>query len=447
MVSLIERKGCLEGTILSIYDLPVSEQPVAVTVTACGITVRRPPLFRQKDRNSFRFALSSTSTSIDNNNNSNSNNDDNNKDVFKLVASLRELYQSNLKIEVVYKNERNNLEAEIPLQQLRVHENKWLILNLSTITTTSNDRALLNIDTDTDTNTNTTNEEDMFTPPTIRIKLKLSGPYRSEIAAILNLAQVWFDVVDRVQYGVQSKLRNVVPTIPYNYRNLMLLPAVPIVAVIVVASPVIAGVVLVAVPILLPLVLLIIGIVASVIIAGGILYVSTKQGRHKVSVTVGPFVEHIIFSRPGQVLVYDTGPRPTPVSVCCQIVPTGVWSKLWISLLIDLIGSSSYLLPVVGEAFDLGWAPAQTILIMAMYDSTSPTLKYVSFLEEIMPFTDIVPSATIGWVKEFFPILWNEHNTQIKNVVVPVPKVTQAVTQLITTAPAAANGTMTRKRS
>mmetsp|Transcript_4101 Transcript_4101/g.4631 ORF Transcript_4101/g.4631 Transcript_4101/m.4631 type:complete len:85 (-) Transcript_4101:105-359(-) len=84
---------------------------------------------------------------------------------------------------------------------------------------------------------------------------------------------------------------------------------------------------------------------------------------------------------------------------------------------------------------------------MAMYDSTSPTLKYVSFLEEIMPFTDIVPSATIGWVKEFFPILWNEHNTQIKNVVVPVPKVTQAVTQLITTAPAAANGTMTRKRS
>lgn len=263
----------------------------------------------------------------------------------------------------------------------------------------------------------------------------------------MNLAQVWFDIVDRVQHGVQSKLRNVVPTIPYNYRNLMLLPAVPIVAVIVVASPVIAGVVLVAVPILLPLVLLIIGIVASVIISGGILYVSTKQGRHKVSVTVGPFVEHIIFSRPGQALVYDTGPRPTPVSVCCQIVPTGVWSKLWISLLIDLIGSSSYLLPVVGEAFDLGWAPAQTILIMAMYDSISPTLKYVSFLEEIMPFTDIVPSATIGWVKEFFPILWNEHNTQIKNVVVPVSKVTQAVTQLTTTTAAAANGTMTRKRS
>lgn len=178
MVSLLERKGCLEGTILSIYDLPVFEQPVAVTVTACGITVRRPPLFRQKDRNNFRFATSSTSTSIDNNNsnnrNNNSNSDDNNKDVFKLVASLRELYQSNLKIKVVYNNERNNLEAEIPLQQLRVHENKWLILNLSTITTTSNDRALLNINTDT--NTNTTNEEDMFTPPTIRIKLKLSGP-------------------------------------------------------------------------------------------------------------------------------------------------------------------------------------------------------------------------------------------------------------------------------
>ena len=104
------------------------------------------------------------------------------------------------------------------------------------------------------------------------------------------------------------------------------------------------------------------------------------------------------------------------------------------------IGSSSYLLPVVGEGFDLAWAPAQTVLIMAMYDSTSPNLKYVSFLEEVLPFTDIVPSATIGWACEFIPILWNKHN-EINNV---APEVTRTVTQLVTTA---ANAAMMRKRA
>ena len=78
-----------------------------------------------------------------------------------------------------------------------------------------------------------------------------------------------------------------------------------------------------------------------------------------------------------------------------------MWSKLVISLLIDLIGSSSYLLPVVGEGLDIAWAPIQTILIMAMYDPTTPNLKYVSFVEEILPFTDIVPTATIGWMFQF----------------------------------------------
>lgn len=137
--------------------------------------------------------------------------------------------------------------------------------------------------------------------------------------------------------------------------------------------------------------------------------------------------------------MYDTGPRPTPVSVCRQIMPSTIWSKLLISLIIDLIGSSSYLLPVVGEGFDIGWAPAQTILIMALYEDTTPNLKYLSFLEEALPFTDIVPSASIGWACEFLPVIWNEHRE--KNDI--SPEVTQAVTQLVTTA---ANAVRTRNQ-
>jgi hypothetical protein len=119
-------------------------------------------------------------------------------------------------------------------------------------------------------------------------------------------------------------------------------------------------------------------------------------------------------------MVYQTGPRPTPVKVARAILPAGIWQRLLISLLIDLIGSSSYLLPIVGEGADVAWAPIQTILIMAMYDKTSPNLKYVSFVEEILPFTDIVPSATIGWLMQFgLPLVFTkaeEHNIDMSVV-------------------------------
>merc|ERR1711935_289834 len=103
----------------------------------------------------------------------------------------------------------------------------------------------------------------------------------------------------------------------------------------------------------------------------------------------------------GRALVYDTGPRPTPV---------------------------------VGEAADLGWAPTQTLFLMALYDTTSPNLKYLSFLEEALPFTDVVPSASIGWAFEFLPILAGDFAS--KNNIPVDPGVTSAVAQLVTKATA-----------
>ncbi|OEU19991.1 hypothetical protein FRACYDRAFT_167885 [Fragilariopsis cylindrus CCMP1102] len=387
-----------------------------------------PPLARHKDRNSYRFAINTASSSTDSLKAAAAdNNSDNNTDVIKLVAPLRDLYQSDLKIKVIYNDTKYNLETELPLRQLHVQENKWLILNLSTTSTTTAKYG---------------KEEDMSPPPTIRIKLKLSGPYRPEVAALVNFTQIWFGIVDKVENGAQSTLQKVpkLPNISNKHRNLLLIPIIPAAAILVAALPIVVGVVAMAVPFLLPFAILILGLVATTVISGGIVYVSTRKGRSELGLTFGPLIEHWIVSRSGQALVYDTGPRPTPVSVCRQVLPAGVWSKLWTSLLIDLIGSSSYLLPVVGEGFDLGWAPAQTILIMAMYDDTSPNLKYVSFIEEIMPFTDIIPSATIGWGCEFIPILWNDHN-QNNNI---APEVTQAVTQLVTTA---ANVAMTRGKA
>ena len=48
---------------------------------------------------------------------------------------------------------------------------------------------------------------------------------------------------------------------------------------------------------------------------------------------------------------------------------------------------------------------------MAMYEKDSPNLKYVSFAEEALPFTDAVPSATIGWGFQFLiPIILGNRN-------------------------------------
>jgi hypothetical protein len=151
------------------------------------------------------------------------------------------------------------------------------------------------------------------------------------------------------------------------------------------------------------------------------LYSSTEQGRSQIGGMLAPLTQTVLSTPSGQTMVYQTGPRPTPVKVARAILPAGIWQRLLVSLLIDLIGSSSYLLPLVGEGADIAWAPVQTILIMAMYDKTSPNLKYVSFVEEILPFTDIVPSATIGWLMQFgLPLVFSkaeENNIDIRAVV------------------------------
>lgn len=100
----------------------------------------------------------------------------------------------------------------------------------------------------------------------------------------------------------------------------------------------------------------------------------------------------------GQALAYDVG--ITPVTLVRPYLPDHVASKLWMSLLIDALGSASYLVPGAGEVADVAWAPLQTTLLMALYPEAN-LLPYISFWEEFLPFTDIVPSATLGWFGEY----------------------------------------------
>ena len=368
-----EKEGLLETAVLSVYDLPYSDPPTCITLTACGVTARSgPPVARHKDRNSFRFNSGKTTS------------------VVNLVASLRELYKSTLTVTVDY-DKQAQLQTEYDLAQLRVHESKWLIL---TLTTSDSSEAL------TSTEGTTEADSDDEAPPTIRLRLCLSGPYRPEIASVLGLCNAWFGLVDSTEANAREAWKRL-PGIPASFNKFLIASAVPIVATLVVASPVLAAIVMVGLPFLLPLVLTLLSLAGGLVLTGGVIYSSTKHGRSHVGGTLAPIWDSFVHSHAGQTFIYDTGPRPTPVSVCKQILPQEMWAKLVVSLMIDFIGSSSYLLPVVGEGFDLAWAPIQTVLIMAMYDPVTPNLKYVSFAEEILPFTDIVPSATMGWAMEF----------------------------------------------
>ena len=74
--------------------------------------------------------------------------------------------------------------------------------------------------------------------------------------------------------------------------------------------------------------------------------------------------------------------------------------KLIVSLAIDAVGASSFVLPVVGELFDIGWAPVSAALVWYLYGDRR--FVALNFLEEALPFTDWIPSATLAWLAEFW---------------------------------------------
>eukprot|EP00465_Bigelowiella_longifila_P012988 CAMPEP_0185258220 /NCGR_PEP_ID=MMETSP1359-20130426/7173_1 /TAXON_ID=552665 /ORGANISM="Bigelowiella longifila, Strain CCMP242" /LENGTH=207 /DNA_ID=CAMNT_0027843619 /DNA_START=26 /DNA_END=649 /DNA_ORIENTATION=- len=74
------------------------------------------------------------------------------------------------------------------------------------------------------------------------------------------------------------------------------------------------------------------------------------------------------------------------------------WTKLVVCLLIDFIGMSTYTVPALGETADVGWAPISAVLVQYLFGNG--LLTSVSFLEELLPGTDIIPTATIAWILE-----------------------------------------------
>lgn len=79
------------------------------------------------------------------------------------------------------------------------------------------------------------------------------------------------------------------------------------------------------------------------------------------------------------------------------------FGKLLICLAIDLAGSSSELIPILGEFTDIVTAPLAATLLQNQFGG-SKAVFFFEFAEEILPFTDIIPFATLCWVIDtYFP--------------------------------------------
>jgi len=76
---------------------------------------------------------------------------------------------------------------------------------------------------------------------------------------------------------------------------------------------------------------------------------------------------------------------------------------LILGLLFDGLGMLSFSIPFIGEYSDVVWAPIAGYLMTWMYKGNLGKVAGVfAFLEEIIPFTDVVPSFTITWIYNYW---------------------------------------------
>jgi hypothetical protein len=61
----------------------------------------------------------------------------------------------------------------------------------------------------------------------------------------------------------------------------------------------------------------------------------------------------------------------------------------------DLAGDASELVPFLGEFTDVVYAPVEAALLVGLFKSN--LIGGLGFIEEILPFTDVVPTFCIGW--------------------------------------------------
>ena len=75
-------------------------------------------------------------------------------------------------------------------------------------------------------------------------------------------------------------------------------------------------------------------------------------------------------------------------------------NKIFIkSIVFDVIGMATIAIPVVGPFLDIIWAPYAAKQMSEMYPGRNGKIASVFvFIEEILPFTDVIPTFTLMWL-------------------------------------------------
>lgn len=73
--------------------------------------------------------------------------------------------------------------------------------------------------------------------------------------------------------------------------------------------------------------------------------------------------------------------------------------SLLFCILMDVIGYATYSIPFLGEFGDLLWAPVSAVIFYKTFGGWKGAFGGLfNFVEEILPFTDFIPSFTIMWL-------------------------------------------------
>ena len=94
-------------------------------------------------------------------------------------------------------------------------------------------------------------------------------------------------------------------------------------------------------------------------------------------------MKRLLFKKQANIPVVEEKPMPS-LSLC---------------ILLDVIGSVFILVPFLGEAIDLIWAPISAFLFYRMFGGGARGFfgGAFSFLEEIIPGLNFIPTFTIAW--------------------------------------------------
>ena len=77
--------------------------------------------------------------------------------------------------------------------------------------------------------------------------------------------------------------------------------------------------------------------------------------------------------------------------------------SLALCIILDIIGYASFSVPFLGELADVVWAPISGMIFFRLFGGKMGLFGGgFSFLEELLPFTDFIPTFSIAWAMRYF---------------------------------------------